>query len=68
MTTFAKLNADGTLTDVRVIRQADMLACPHCIMDPQHYREDGTCKCDDAGESIMASWGYRWNEDKARWV
>ena len=37
-------------------------------MMPEHYRKDGTCKCDDAGELIMADWGYHWNETLARWL
>jgi hypothetical protein len=68
MTRFSKLNPDGTESDVRVISQADLLACPHCILVASHYRENGTCKCDDAGESIMAEWGYHWNEEKGRWL
>lgn len=62
---------DKTMTQKRTIelvRQADLLACPHCILVASHYRENGTCKCDDAGESIMAEWGYHWNEEKGRWL
>jgi len=62
-----KLDANGHVIDVKTISQADLLKCPHCILVPEHYRDDGTCKCDDAGESVMASWGYRWNEARARW-
>jgi hypothetical protein len=35
---------------VRIMRQADILRCRHVIMLPSHYREDGTCKCDDPAE------------------
>lgn len=47
-------------TTIRTIRQADMLACPHVIMVPSHYREDGSCKCDDPQERAMMirEWEY----------
>lgn len=34
--------------------------CPHYIMAPEHYRPDGTCKCDDPDDPHMAEWGYTW--------
>lgn len=61
MTTFGKLGPDGKLTDVRVIRQADIVACPHVIMVAEHYREDGTCRCDDPSHVEMKGWDYNWN-------
>ncbi len=65
MTTFGKLGPDGRLTSIRIIKQSDMLKCPHCIMVPEHYRDDGTCKCDDPTATVMADWGYTW--DGRRW-
>lgn len=56
---------DG-LTGPRVLSHADVLACPHLILSPEHYRDDGTCRCDDASHAQMASWGYRWAG--GRWV
>lgn len=58
---FGTLHPDGSLTDVRAIKQIDMLKCPHCIMVASHYREDGTCKCDDPTEQAMMvkEWGYK---------
>jgi len=33
--------------------------CTFFIMVPEHYREDGTCKCDDAEHrKEMRKWGY----------
>lgn len=29
----------------RVIRMSQIRECPHLIMSPSHYREDGSCKC-----------------------
>lgn len=61
MTAFSELQPDGTVTNVRVIKQSDMLACPHVIMVPEHYRDDGTCRCDDQGHTEMVTWGYTWD-------
>jgi hypothetical protein len=45
---------------IRIMKQSDMLRCPHVIMLPSHYREDGSCKCDDPDERAMMirEWGY----------
>jgi hypothetical protein len=40
MTIFGKLQPDGTITDRREIRQADLQACPHVILVAAHYRHD----------------------------
>jgi hypothetical protein len=45
---------------MRRLSQADMLNCPYCIMVPEHYRIDGSCRCNDAAHTVMAEWGYRW--------
>lgn len=57
--TFGTWTPEG-LTNVRVIKQADIGKCPHLIMVPNHYRENGTCKCDDPAEQAMMirDWGY----------
>ena len=57
---FGTLHPDGTLTDERRIRQTDIASCPHVIMVPEHYRQDGSCKCDDPAEQDMMirDWGY----------
>ena len=53
-------NGKLVTTHVRTLSQATMLACPFVIMEPSHYREDGSCKCDDAEERAMmiAEWEY----------
>jgi hypothetical protein len=33
-----------------VMRHSDIRACPHVIFTPEHYRPDGSCKCDDPVE------------------
>jgi hypothetical protein len=48
------------LTDERHIRQADVRACPHFILSPEHYRENGSCRCDDPEADSMKEWGYTW--------
>ena len=47
MTLFARLNADGSLSDVKIINQLDIKKCPHVIFVGEHYRADGSCRCDD---------------------
>jgi hypothetical protein len=46
---------------IRTIKQSDMLRCPHYIMMPDHYRDDGTCRCNDKGHTEMHEWGYMWS-------
>jgi len=43
-------------------------ACPHRILQPSHYREDGTCKCNDPKERIMHRWGYKWSRKNKQWM
>jgi len=65
--TFGTLNPDGQLSNVRLIKQSDIAACPHCIIVASHYRADGSCKCNDPDEKIMKEWGYRWSKAKGIW-
>lgn len=65
MTRFSKLqmvNGAPVETDVREIKRSDILKCPNCILVADHYREDGTCKCDDPSEAVMREWGYAWKD------
>ena len=64
MTRFSDLvMRDGQIveTNVRTIKQSDMLACPHCIMVPEHYHLDGRCRCGDPTHTEMEKWGYKWD-------
>ena len=63
---FGTLHADGSMTDERTIKQSDLAKCPYCIWMAEHYREDGSCRCDDPDHSEMREWGYRWNGE--RWT
>lgn len=67
MTQFGKLNPDGTLSDVREIPQSELMACPHFILVPEHYRDDNSCRCDDPTHVEMREWGYAWSETERRW-
>ncbi len=57
---FAVLHPDGALTDQRAIRQSDIQRCPNVIMLADHYRADGSCRCDDPAAPDMAEAGYEW--------
>lgn len=65
---FGKLDEDGRLIQERTLKQSDIMACPHIIMVPEHYREDGSCRCDDINHSEMVMWGYKWDLEKKQWV
>ena len=47
---------------LRIIRSVtvDPRNCPYLIMVPEHWRDDGTCKCDDPEHQAMMirEWGY----------
>lgn len=60
MVRFSTIDKDGTESNVRDIRQEDIVACPYVIMVPRHYRNDGSCKCNDPQEQAMMirKWGY----------
>lgn len=64
---FGALHPDGTVTEERQISQSDITACPHLIMVPEHYRANGSCRCDDARHTEMANWGYTWTEEDRSW-
>lgn len=67
MTEFFDMDADGEVTHTRTIDQSSMLACPHFIISPEHYRKDESCRCDDRTHTEMAEWGYTWSEQEGRW-
>ncbi len=57
----------GHTADVYEMSHEMIGACPHFILVPDHYRADGTCRCDDATHSEMREWGYTWNDTDGRW-
>jgi hypothetical protein len=44
---FGTLHPDGTLTNQRSLPQSAVRACPQYILVPEHYREDGSCRCNE---------------------
>lgn len=65
MTRFLKLGPDYKVINFKTITRTDTEKCPHKIFAPEHYRDDGTCKCNDESELVMAEWGYIWK--KGQW-
>lgn len=65
---FATITADGRETNIRELNYLTINKCPHKIMWPEHYRPDGTCKCNDPKEKVMREWGYRWDRKQTLWV
>ena len=60
MTEFGELHQDGTHVHTGTISQADVLRCPHYIMHLDHFRTDGSCRCNDPESRDMEEWGYKW--------
>ena len=48
------------------LKQSDVHKCPHYIMHPDHYRDNGSCRCDDLSNKDMIAYGYVW--DGKSWV
>jgi len=63
---FGTLNTDGSVSNVRMIKQDSIKGCPFFILMPDHYREDGTCKCNDSIErnKMIKEWGYEKSDFK----
>lgn len=57
---FGTLNPNGELTNRREIKQSDIKACKFTIFNPEHYRKDGSCLCDDAEhrKMMIKEWEY----------
>jgi hypothetical protein len=68
VTKFGKLHPDGSVTDEREIDQADMRKCPHFMMVAEHYRLDGSCRCNDPDHMEMLEWGYVWSPESKAWL
>lgn len=58
---FGTLHPDGTTTDEKVLNKKDIQRCPWYIMDPVHYRADGSCRCNDPVEQarLIKHCGYK---------
>ncbi len=63
---YAKVSSPKELATVQ-FQEIHPGNCPHFIFSGEHYRQDGTCKCNDPNEKIMKSWGYEWNKKTNMW-
>ena len=43
-----------------MLRRSDILKCRFMILTSEHYRQDGSCKCDDSEHrmKMIQEWGY----------
>ena len=57
---FGTLLPNGRVINLQKIPQSQFVRCPFFIFDPSHYREDGSCKCNDPvyRKTVMKKWGY----------
>ena len=58
---FITLHPDGSLLCEKSIKRSDIRKCPWIILKPEHYRENGSCRCNDPEHLEMKEWGYTWN-------
>ena len=63
---FMKLDKNGRRIAEREIDQSDIQRCPHVILMEEHYRNDGSCRCNDKTHTVMLQWGYVW--DDGQWI
>ena len=61
---FGTLNPDGNLTNVRNIRHTDVRKCRFFILVHDHYREDGSCKCNDPEHRAMMIREWEYTEEQ----
>lgn len=66
MMRFSKVDDQGHESEVRILSRGTIAKCPFLIFMPQHYRADGSCKCNDPNEKVMAEWGYVWRDGQWR--
>lgn len=59
--TFGTLSGSGQFSNIRMIKQSDIAKCTFFILAAEHYREDGSCKCDDSEHRklMINKWGYK---------
>jgi hypothetical protein len=65
---FRTFDAEGNLAQSRVIQKSSIVACPHLILVADHYRADGTCRCNESEYPEMEKWGYEWSSEAGVWV
>jgi hypothetical protein len=68
MPEFGWLEPSGEYHRQGNIDQNDIRKCPHFIMVWEHYRGDGSCRCDDITHTEMRDWGYTWRMEYGKWM
>lgn len=55
------VNREVNRATMRIMKHSDLRKCPFTILVPDHYRADGTCKCNDAEhrKMMIREWGYK---------
>lgn len=53
---------------LRILTHPVISKCDFFILDPEHYRGDGKCRCDDPDHEVMSDWGYEWSDENERWT
>ncbi len=57
------------MAEIKVITSTQIAACPKLSLSPSHYRNDGSCKCDDpdfwvacniSGRALYLVYGGGW--------
>ena len=61
MVQFGRMDETGRVFDEREISHESIQACRFLILVAEHYREDGSCRCDDAQHRVMIirEWEYQ---------
>ena len=44
---FNELSEEGRVITTRIIKNSDIRRCPKVILVASHYRDDGSCRCDE---------------------
>lgn len=57
---FGALTPGGNVINERRLPRSSIAACKFYIMVPEHYRDDGSCKCDDPEhrQFMIDNWEY----------
>jgi len=50
-----------------ILSKSELEGCKFCIFSPEHYNDDGSCRCTDPDHEEMSDWGYVWDDAKKRW-
>lgn len=61
---FDRLNIDtGEVDHIRVLSYETIKKCPKLIFLPEHYREDGSCRCNEQICETEGCHEKKWDEE-----